>query len=120
LPAAEFSPLKLKAVRQLMIGGYHHPEYGPQPPLARGVVNQRVGRVVRLFKWAVGEELVTESVWRALSMVRGLEKGRSPARETEPIRPVPVEFVELTLPFLSRQVAAMVRLQLLTGMRSGW
>jgi hypothetical protein len=33
LVAAEFSPLKLKAVRQLMIDGYEHPKYGPQEAL---------------------------------------------------------------------------------------
>src|SRR5947209_313700 len=73
LPVADFGPLKLKAVRQKMIDA----------GLSRGVVNQRVGRIVRAFKWGVGEEMVPESVWRSLTAVRGLEKGRSPARETE-------------------------------------
>lgn len=41
--ARDFGPLALKAVRQLMIDGYHHPKFGEQPGLARGVVNQRVG-----------------------------------------------------------------------------
>ena len=47
LHAAGFSPLKLKAVRQSMIDA----------GVSRGVVNQRVGRAKRLFKWAVAEEL---------------------------------------------------------------
>lgn len=38
--AADFSPLKLKAVRQRMMGA----------DLCRGVINQRVGRIVRMFK----------------------------------------------------------------------
>ena len=46
-PVKEFGPLALKAVRQLMVDGYVHPRYGPQPPLARRLVNQRVGRIVR-------------------------------------------------------------------------
>jgi hypothetical protein len=54
LPADEFSPLKLKAVRDLMIHGYKHPKYGPQPPLSRANINQRIGRIVRCVKWAVG------------------------------------------------------------------
>ena len=41
------------------------------------------------------------------------------ARETEPVRPVPLAQVEAVLPFLSRQVKAMVRLQLVTGARGG-
>jgi integrase len=109
LPAAEFSPLKLKAVRQKMV----------EAGLCRGVVNQRTARVVRMFKWAVAEELVPETVYRALKAIPGLQKGRSEARETEPVQPVAVEVVEATLPYLLPPAAAMVRLQLLTGMRPG-
>ena len=47
-PAADFGPLALKAVRQAMIDA----------GLARTTINQRVGRIVRLFKWAVENELV--------------------------------------------------------------
>jgi integrase len=109
LPAADFSPLKLKVVRQVMIDA----------GLCRGVINQRMGRVVRMFKWAVGEEIVPESVWRALTTVRGLEKGRTEARETEAVKPVAVEIVQATLPYLLPPVRAMVELQLATGMRPG-
>jgi integrase len=119
LPAADFGPLKLKAVRNLMVRGYTHPKYGPQEALSRGVVNARCRRIVRVFKWAVSEELVPESVWSALRTVRGLEKGRTDAREAPPVAPVALAHVEATLPFLNRHTAAMARLQLLTGMRPG-
>ena len=56
---------------------------------------------------------------QALAAVAGLEKGRSDARERPPVRPVAEETVEATLPHLSPQVAAMVRLQLLTAARPG-
>ncbi len=55
--AHEFGPLRLKGVRQRMIDAN----------LSRGVINQRVGRIVRMFKWAVGEEIILESIWRANS-----------------------------------------------------
>jgi integrase len=119
LPAAEFSPLKLKAVRQIMVDGYHHPKYGDQPGLARKVVNQRVGRIVRAFKWAVAEELIPVEVYQALKAVRGLERGRTDAEETEPITPVAIEVVEATMPFALPPVQAMVKLQRFTGMRPG-
>ncbi|HEX4592467.1 MAG TPA: hypothetical protein VH120_21235 [Gemmataceae bacterium] len=51
LPAAELSPLKLKAVRESMI----------EADLCRGVIDQRVGRIVRMFRWAVTEELISET-----------------------------------------------------------
>ena len=108
-PAADFSPLKLKAVRQRMIDA----------GLCRGVVNQRVGRIVRMFKWGVSEEMAPESAWRSLTTVRGLERGRTEARETEPVRPVADAVVDATLPFARPPIAAMIRLQRLTGARPG-
>jgi integrase len=108
-PARKFGPLALKAVRQRMI----------EADLCRGVINQRVGRIRRLFRWAVENELVPAGVLHGLQAVRGLQRGRSPARESQPVKPVPEAFVEATLPHLLSPVAAMVRLQLLTGMRPG-
>jgi integrase len=118
-PAKDFGPLALKAIRELMVEGYEHPKYGPQRPLCRGVVNQRVGRIRRMFKWAVENELVASSVLLGLQAVRGLQRGRCQARETDPVKPVPAALVEAILPHVRPPVAAMARLQLLTGMRPG-
>jgi integrase len=109
LAAEDFGPLKLKAVRQKMIDA----------DLSRGVINQRISRIVRMFKWAVEEEIVAETVHRALAAVRGLEKGRTEARDTEPVKPVAEAVVSATLPHMLPQVRGMVELQLLTGMRPG-
>jgi integrase len=107
--AGSFGPLALKAVRQKMIdSGW-----------CRGVVNQRVGRIRRMFRWAVESELVGPTVLHGLQAVRGLQRGRSKARETEPIRPVSEALVNATLTYLQAPVVAMVRLQLVTGMRPG-
>jgi integrase len=119
LAAADFSPLKLKAVRQLMIDGYEHPKYGTQEALARTVINRRVGRIVRLFKWAVAKEIVQAPIYQALKAVSGLQQGRCDARETEPVKPVPEAMVDAVLPYLLPPVKAMVQVQRLTGMRPG-
>jgi integrase len=108
-PAEEFGPLALKAVREKMIAS----------DLSRGVINQRVDRIKRVYKWAVENELVQATTHQALLAVRGLPKGRSAARESQPVRPAPMADVEKTLPHLNRFLAAMVRVQLLTGMRPG-
>lgn len=119
LPAVEFGPKCLKAVRTLMLDGYTHPDHGEQPGVCRRVINSRVGRIVRVWKWAVSEELVPPAVYQALATVPGLQAGRSEARETEPVAPVPWETVEATLPHLNPEVKAMVLLLWHTGMRPG-
>lgn len=49
----------------------------------------------------------------------GLRRGRSEARETEPVRPVAEELVYAIRPYVARQAWAMVELQLHTGARAG-
>ena len=82
----------------------------------RSEINRRVGRLVRMFKWAVSEELIPPSVYEALRTVSGPRKGRSGAREKPPVKPVAEEMVMAVKPFVSRQVWAMIELQRLTGM----
>ncbi len=108
--ACVFGPLALKAVRQHMID---------HEDLCRGVINSRINRIRRLFKWAVSEELVPPAVLQSLQAVAGLRAGRSGARESQPVRPVTDEAVLATLRFLPPQVADMVMLQRLTSMRPG-
>ncbi len=105
--ALDFGPLALRAVRSRMVDA----------GLARTSINARINRIRRVFRWAASVELVPVGVVHSLETVAGLQQGRTSARETEPIGPVPLEVIERTLPSLSRPVAAMVRLQLLTGMR---
>jgi integrase len=76
-------------------------------------------RIKRVFKWAVSEELISSGVHEALSTVTGLKFGRTSARESEPVKPVDDQTVELTLPYVTPQIAAMIRLAALTGMRPG-
>jgi integrase len=106
-PCSEFGPTALQVVRQKMI----------DDGLARKLVNQRVGRIKRMFKWGAAAELIPAAIPQALSMVEGLKRGRTEARETLPVKPVKDETVDATLPHLQEVVADMVRLQRLTGMR---
>ena len=76
--ARDFGPLKLKVCREVMI----------EAGLCRNECNKRTRRIVRTYKWAAENELVPASVWHALRTVDGLRKGRSKARETEPVQPV--------------------------------
>jgi integrase len=109
LPVNEFGPLKLIEVRDTMIG----------LNLSRNLINQRVGRIKRMFKWAVSRQLVSPIIYQGLITVEGLKRGRCAARETEKRRPVEERHVYAILPYTTPVVAAMVELQLLTGMRPG-
>jgi integrase len=108
-PATAFGPLALKTVRQAMI----------EAGRCRTLINKDVNRIRGLFRWAAEEELYPGSDFQALRAVQGLAKGRSAARERPPVSEVPHEVVLATLPHLSPQVAAMVRLQLLSAARPG-
>ena len=107
-PAASFGPKRLQAVRQRMVD---------QMDWARTHVNDQVGRVKRMFKWAVSEELIPASTYHALATVTGLKRGRTTARETAPVRPVPDAHIDAVERFVSRQVWAVIQLQLLTAAR---
>jgi hypothetical protein len=92
--AADFGPLRLKAVRQAMIDA----------DWSRGYINDQVDRIRRMFKWATGNELADPKVYQALQAVPGLRRGRSQARETAPVRPVNEAHINAIQPFVSRQV----------------
>jgi integrase len=109
LPAIDFGPKKLKAIRQELI------DLG----LSRKYINKQIDRVRRMFRWGAEEELIPANIPQALSMVVGLKKGRSDANELPPIRPVDADVVEATIVELPDLLADMVRVQLLTGMRPG-
>ena len=112
-PAREFGPKKLRAVRKAMV----------EAGLSRSVVNRRIKRCVRVFKWGVGEELLSPSVHQALAAVEGLRAGervgsQSP-RETAAVKPVEDMRVDAVKPFVSPQIWAMIELLRFTGMRPG-
>jgi integrase len=86
---------------------------------ARKSINRQVSRVLQIFGHGVRRGLVPVDVHLALKTVPALRRGKSQARETKPVRPVPQHDIEKTLPKLSAPVAALVRVQLLTGARSG-
>jgi integrase len=106
-PALEFGPLALKALREKMV----------EDDLSRRYINDHVEKIKRMFKWAVGEQLLPPAAYQALTAVEGLRRGRSGARETDPVLPVPDTIVDATLPHLPAVVGDMIRLQRITGMR---
>jgi integrase len=115
-PVKDFGPLALKAVRQRMVESV---DERTKRPWCRRTINLHTYRIRSVFKWGVEQEMVPASVLHALQALRGLQKRRSAARESEPVKPIPEAFVEAVLPFVTPPVRAMIDLQRFTGMRPG-
>jgi len=106
--AEDLGPLELQMIRDAMI----------EKGLSRSTINKRMGMIKRMYRWAASQQLVPVTTFQALATVENLKAGRSNARETKKVRPVKEAHVYAILPYLSPVGRAMVRLQLLTGMRS--
>lgn len=84
----------------------------------RAGVNAALGRIRKMFQWGSAErDMFSTDVWLRLKAVSGLLAHRTTAREPTSDRPVLASLVDATLPHLPEIVAAMVRLQRVTGMR---
>lgn len=108
LRANDFGPVQLKAIQQHLVA---------EGKCCRKQINARIGKIRRMFKWAVSEGKLRVEVFQALLTVEGLRKGRTTARETPRVRPVADDVIKATLPFMAPIVADMVRLQRLLGCR---
>lgn len=75
LPASQFSPLKLKAIRERMIAD----------GLARSTINGQFRRLKAVWSWAVSEELIRADLLIGIRTVKGLQRGRTAAREAKPV-----------------------------------
>lgn len=107
--AATFGPLRLKKWQKSRVTAGH----------ARDYINQQISKIKRAFRWAASEELIPVATYQGLVTVQGLQAGRTAAPEPEKRQPVSDADVAPVLLELSPIVADMVRLQRLTGARSG-
>ena len=107
--ANDFRTIDLLAMRQAWI----------DKGLSRKTVNDYTAALKHLFKWGAARDLVKPTVYQALATIEGLRPGRSEAKETERRQPVRQEHVDVIESQVSRQVWAMIQLQLLTGARPG-
>lgn len=70
--------------------------------MTRKYINYQIACIVRIFKWAVQEELVPVTVYQTLEAVARLSKGRtSGVRESVAIKPVPDEYFPPVLAIVS-------------------
>jgi integrase len=110
LPVEGFGPAQFKAVRQWWLDSDKR---------SRNYVNALAKRLVRVCKWLVAEGIMPPACHQAIKCVEPLRRGRCAAREAAPVRPVPDEVLEATLPHLGPVPRAMVEFQRLTACRPG-
>ena len=87
--------------------------------LAVKTVNSYLGYIRRLMKWALDEALINAQTKAELSQVSNIKRGRTAARDTEEVRPVPPNFIKAVQKAMPPSLADMIQVQLLTGMRPG-
>lgn len=94
---------------------------------ARRTINNHIARIIAAFGWGVPRRLVPTETHYALQQIQPLAAGATTAPESVPVRSVPAKHIEALLvgdhlhpdPARRAILAAMIRVQLLTGMRPG-
>lgn len=109
IPARDFGPLALKAVRAKVV------ELG----WTRGTINAAMSRIRRIFKHAVENEMVDVAVLTRLQAVAPLLAGRTAAHDNAPRHAVDQRDIEAVHSLVSPLVRDLIDLQRLTGARSG-
>lgn len=103
----DFGPRDLKAIRQQMIDAGN----------CRTYINKQVSRIKLIFKWGVANDVVPVETYQRLATLDGLKQGKTAAKERSPVLPVHDGAVDATIAHSSDVLAAMIRLQRITGMR---
>ena len=109
LPAKDFGPLALKAVRAKMV------ELG----WCRSTINAGMSRIRRIFKHAIANELIDSAVLDRLKCVAPLLAGRTEAHDNPARSAVSPEDIETIRKSVSAIVRDLIDVQRLTGTRSG-
>jgi len=112
MPLARFGVAQLEAVRREMV----------RRDWSRKHVNENVNVVRRCWKWLTLRGHVPAGVLERIQALEHLKAGRSPARESQRHEPPDADVLARVLMRLDRTnpvVAAMVRVQLASGARTG-
>ncbi len=107
IKADEYGPRALQRQRQRWVDSGK----------ARRYCNRLTNLVIRMYRWAVSQELTNESAWSRLRSVDALRIGQTKAAETKAIQPVLLETVRATIKELPPVIRAMIRIHVATGMR---
>ncbi len=115
IPAKDFGPLALKAVRQHMVDtpGKNGKKW------CRDYINKSIERIRRIFRHAVANELIPASVVTGLESVQGLAAGRCDAVDYPEREPIPQAHLDAVLEEVNTRTKDMMNLCLLSACRPG-
>ena len=85
---------------------------------SRTTVNEYMGVIRSMYRWAVERGVADAAVWHGLQAVEALKRGRSEAKEKKRVTAVARDIVDRTLPFLSPPVVAMIEVMWHTPVRA--
>ena len=105
--SVDFTPAVLKAWREGMIA----------KNLGVSTINAVHTMILQMFRWAAEEEMFDADCYQKLTVVAKLQPGRCAAKPPRKVHGVPDGHVLKTLEYARPVLAAMIRLQWLTGMR---
>ena len=109
-PVEEFGPLRLKAVREAMVANRWK----------RPTVNAEIGRIRRIFRFAVENELLRDvTVLQKLESVSPLLAGRTEAHDNPAREAVPQDQIDAVREHVTERIRDLIDLYLLTGARPG-
>jgi integrase len=107
--AKNFGPLNLQSFQQILV----------EDDCSRRYVNRTISKVRRIFKWGTAQELIPPGVHEGLKAVENLKRGRTTAKDYDPVAPVSDAIIKKTVKYLQRIPSDMVWFQRYTGCRSG-
>ena len=109
LPADRFGPKKLKEIREALVSLGN----------ARKTINQKLGYIKLVFKWAVSEEMCQEGTYRALTTLAPVDEKDEGVPAPRDVKPALWEHVEATIPYVPSVVhQAVIQLLWNTGLRA--
>ncbi len=98
LPAADLRVRHLRHLQDYMATGVDQAGRAEAiNPVARTTVNARINRIKRMIKWAAEYELAPDDQPHRLAVLSSLKRGRTSAKETPRVMPVPWDEVSATI-----------------------
>ena len=85
--------------------------------LTRRFINKQIGRIKRMFGWAVENELLKEDVYRSLTCVKGLRKDKSGTGRNQRFNQSPMPAFRQCFREYPPIVRVMIQVQRLCGGR---